>query len=75
MTNFENRIYYTYACQTGCGHITLTDKLYKTKRTHCAVCGIKTEMRYIDEYRIERINEFTKGVLDLGLSNKTTIRT
>ena len=73
MTNFEDKAYYAYACQTGCGHITLTDKLYKTKRTHCAVCGIKTEMRYIDKYRIERINKFPN--LDLGLSNKTTMRT
>lgn len=58
----QNKPYYGYVCQTGCGHITLTDKHYKTKRTYCAICGEKTEMEYIGVYDIK-----LQKTIDLGL--------
>lgn len=54
----ESRKYYAYECHSGCGRITLTDKLYKTKRTHCAVCGVKTEMEFRGEYSINKIDPY-----------------
>lgn len=68
MNNLEDKIHHGYTCHTGCGHTTLTDKYYKTRRTHCAVCGTKTEMQYLGEFKIERVSKFPKGVIDFGLS-------
>lgn len=62
----ESRNYYAYECRTGCGHITLTDKLYKNKRTHCAVCGEKTEMEYRGEHTITSVPD--PRFINLGLS-------
>lgn len=49
MKELHEKDYFAYVCETGCGHTTITDKFFKTKRVHCAVCGIKTEMRYVGE--------------------------
>lgn len=68
MINLEDKIHHGYVCHTGCGHTTLTDKYYKTKRTHCAVCGVKTEMYYLGEFKIKKANKFPNGVIDFGLS-------
>ncbi|PGF05252.1 hypothetical protein [Bacillus toyonensis] len=48
-------MYYGYKCETGCGHITLTDKYYKTKLTHCAVCGEKKTLVYIGEFEAKAV--------------------
>ena len=68
MKYIEDKKHYGYSCHTGCGHTTLTDKRYKTRRTHCAVCGVKTEMVYLGEFNIERVNKLPEGVIDFGLS-------
>ncbi|UGO47739.1 hypothetical protein MCCARTNEY_165 [Bacillus phage vB_BanH_McCartney] len=39
-------IFYNYKCESGCGHTTLVDKPYKTKRIFCGVCGYKITMVY-----------------------------
>lgn len=59
--------FYAYVCQTGCGHTTITDKRFKTKRIHCAVCGIKTEMQYVGEVPVGPV---ISTMFDLGLSPK-----
>lgn len=44
-----SKTYHAYTCETGCGHTTIIDKHYKTKRVFCGVCGTKTEMVYQGE--------------------------
>lgn len=57
--------FFGYECRHGCGHITITNKYYKFKKMHCAVCGVKDEMKYIGEYKVEPIKTHT---VNLGLS-------
>lgn len=45
MSPKKPRSYYKYAC-SGCGHQTIIDKFYKTRRVFCGVCGEKTRMDY-----------------------------
>lgn len=58
--------FYGYECFSGCGHTTITNKYYKFKKMHCAVCGTKETMEYVGEYKVEPVK---KHVLDLGLNN------
>ncbi|MGX1266705.1 DNA-directed RNA polymerase subunit RPC12/RpoP [Rossellomorea marisflavi] len=37
--------YFKYAC-CGCGHETIIDKFYKTRRVFCGVCGGKNLMDF-----------------------------
>lgn len=67
MDSLEDKIYHGYVCQTGCGHTTLTDKYYKTRRTRCAVCGVKTEMQYQGEFKITKQPDPNK--INLNLTN------
>lgn len=50
---------YQYMCETGCGHTTIIDKYYKTKRVFCGVCGTKTTMVYQGECIVTRIPKAT----------------
>jgi hypothetical protein len=43
---------YAYKCESGCGHVTMIDKFYKTKRVFCGVCGTKETMEYKGEYTL-----------------------
>ena len=63
MNSLEDKIYHGYTCRTGCGHTTLTDKYYETRRIHCSVCGVKTEMQYLGDFNIECANKFPKVVI------------
>lgn len=40
--------FHMYKC-SGCGHTTIIDKFYKTRRVFCGVCGVKTRMDYQGE--------------------------
>lgn len=44
--------YHMYSCN-GCGHATIIDKYYKTRRVHCGICGEKLLMDYRGECRVE----------------------
>lgn len=46
--------YHMYKCRTGCGHTTVVDKYYKTRRVFCGVCGEKSCMEYQGEARVEK---------------------
>lgn len=41
-------VYFFYQC-SGCGHKTVIDKFYKTRRVFCGVCGEKSRMDYQGE--------------------------
>ncbi|UXR28950.1 hypothetical protein [Bacillus phage Nachito] len=41
---------HVWKCEQGCGHITMIDKFYKTRRVFCGVCGTKSTMVYQGEY-------------------------
>lgn len=51
--------FHSYKCETGCGHTTIIDKYYKTKRVFCGVCGTKNTMVYQGECNVEKVK---KGV-------------
>jgi len=51
--------FYGYECFSGCGHISVVDKYYKTRRMHCAVCGTKETMVYIGEYKVEEVKKLS----------------
>lgn len=46
-------VFHGYFCE-GCGHTTITDKFYKIKIMHCAVCGNKDRMSYLGEYDVNK---------------------
>lgn len=68
MFGFEDTVFYGYCCFSGCGRNTLTDKRYKTKRTFCSVCGEKSEMQYMGEFKVSKVKRFPDGVIDFGIS-------
>lgn len=48
MTKTTPVSYHMYQC-SGCGHQTIINKFYKTRRVYCGVCGEKARMDYQGE--------------------------
>jgi ribosomal protein S27E len=49
-----NSKFHGYLCG-GCGHTTITDKHYKIKLIHCAVCGHKDTMSYLSKFKVDAV--------------------
>ncbi|PHE74503.1 hypothetical protein COF80_33035 [Bacillus toyonensis] len=56
--------HHAYKCETGCGHTTIIDKFYKTKRVFCGVCGTKDTVVYQGECQVEKITRIGKFKLN-----------
>lgn len=48
-------ILYRYKCENGCGHTTIIDKCYITRRVYCGVCGTKETMVYQGECTVKNV--------------------
>lgn len=53
----ENKVFHQYECKTGCGHVTVVDKFYQTKRMYCAVCGTKETLVYKGKAKVKEVKE------------------